>query len=177
MSLKLRLATALIYPLGDAIAQLILHEFSFYRVLSLTILALVFYQWEIPTWFQFLDSIEISNQKTTTIPMFHTVLHQDSKLNWLGRTVGAMIYFNPLWIARHMFFISLSRGNLESVGFNALILSSVILGTKSFLVNLPISILGNFIVQVKLKLEHRFLGSVILTSLLTICYAMAHRFL
>jgi hypothetical protein len=61
--------------------------------------------------------------------------------------------------------------------FNELILSSLTLGLKSFLVNLPISLLGNFIVQAKLKFEHRFLGSVILTSLLTICYALAHHFL
>ena len=60
MSLKLRLATALIYPLGDAIAQLILHEFSFYRVLSLTILALVFYQWEIPAWFKLINKLIVT---------------------------------------------------------------------------------------------------------------------
>lgn len=159
MNIKTRLGTALIYPIGDGIAQLILQEFSIYRFLSLTFLAFAFYSWEIPGWFKLLDS-------------------KNYKLNWLGRTIGAILYFNPLWIARHMFFISLGKVNsLCAINLNELIISSLILGTKSFIINLPISVLGNFIVQVKLKLKHRFLGSVILTSLFAICYALIYRFL
>lgn len=176
MNLKIRLWTALIYPLGDAIAQLILQEFNFYRVLSLTFLALAFYQWEIPRWFKLLDNTVILKSKVN--PVISLVVTDDCKLNWFGRTLGAIIYFNPLWIARHMFFISLSTMNgFELINFNSLITGSLILGVKSFLVNLPISLAGNFIVQVKLGFKHRFLGSVILTSLMTICYALAHRFL
>ncbi len=174
MTIRTRLLTALIYPLGDIVAQVILQEFHLYRVISLTFLAFAFYQWEIPRWFKFLDNITASKP----ISILSLSLTNNNKLNWLGKTLGAMSYFNPLWIARHMFFISLSTINwLGVIDFKGLILSSLILGTKSFLVNLPISILGNYIVQARLKLEYRFLGSVILTSLMTICYALAHRFL
>ena len=177
MNIKVRLITTLIYPLGDAVAQLILQEFSLRRFLSLTFLALAFYQWEIPKWFKLLDTIVVPAHKISIMPMAGTVLTKEYKLNWFGRTLGAMIYFNPLWIARHMLFISLGKSSWGLINFNELVLSSLTLGVKSFLVNLPISIAGNYIVQAKLKLEYRFLGSVILTSLLTICYAMAHYFL
>jgi len=176
MTLKARLITALIYPFGDLAAQFILQEFNICRVLSLTFLAFAFYQWEIPKWFKFLDDVSISQGEINVISRF--LINEDSKLNWLGKTLGAMLYFNPLWIARHMFFISISKTNCFGLNsFNELILSSLTLGVKSFLVNLPVTLIGNFIVQAKLKLKYRFLGSVLLTSLLTICYALAYRFL
>ncbi len=169
MNIKTRLGTALIYPAGDLIAQFILQEFSLYRTLSLTFLALAFYQWEVPMWFKMLDKFVFLKDKKNS---------DSHKLNWLGRTIGAIIYFNPLWIARHMFFISLGKvGYSGLANLNELLLNSLILGGKSFLINLPISFIGNFIVQVKLKLEHRFLGSVILTNIMAICYAIAYRFL
>ncbi len=177
MNMKPRLGTALIYPVGDLIAQFTLQEFSLYRTLSLTFLALAFYQWEIPRWFKMLDNFVVLKDKKINSLVASFVLSDSGQLNWLGRTIGAIIYFNPLWIARHMFFISLGNvGYSGLVDFNELLLSSLMLGGKSFLINLPISFIGNFIVQVKLKLEHRFLGSVILTNIMAICYAIAYRF-
>ena len=124
MSIRTRLLTALIYPLGDIVAQLVLQELSFYRVLSLTFLAFAFYQWEIPRWFKFLDNIIISKH----ISVLGLTLTANNKLNWLGKTLGAISYFNPLWIGRHMFFISLSTINwLEVIDFKGLVLSSLIL--------------------------------------------------
>jgi len=173
MNIKSRLLIALIYPFGDLTAQLILQEFNLYRTISLCFLAFTFYQWEIPQWFKILDATHIKNP----IPLETILLNENHKLNWLGRTIGAIIYFNPLWIARHMFFIALGNVGFNFTGIGKLLLSSLTLGFESFLLNLPISILGNYLVQVKLNFKYRFLGSAILTCLLTICYALAYSFL
>ena len=174
MNIKTRFLTALIYPFGDVVAQLILGELSLWRFLSLCFLAFAFYIWEIPKWFNMLDSVKTEKSNLIT----KLFLTKDFRLNWLGRTFGAIAYFNPLWIARHMFFISLSKVSCFCLfGFVGLISSSLVLGVKSFLANLPISIIGNYIIQVKLKSEYRFLGSVLLSSFMAICYALAYKFL
>ena len=145
----------LVYPAGDAVAQSILGDINPYRSLALLIAAALFYSIEIPKWFGMLEKY---------CP------------NRFGKTVGAVLYFNPLWIARHMLVIKFG----ESYFNHSILLKEIplclMLGLKSFLANIPISIIGNYIVQVKVPFQYRFLGSVILTGIFAIVYAFAYKF-
>ncbi|EKE02669.1 MAG: hypothetical protein ACD_20C00347G0006 [uncultured bacterium] len=167
----------LLYPIGDGLGQLISQEFHPYRVLAITIAALLFYQWEIPLWFKLLDNFKIQQGQLKNSFNFKILLNENGKLNWLGKTIGAISYFNPIWIARHMFILTLGTTPLILINAQSAISNSLILGLKSFIVNLPLSFIGNYVVQNKLPLNYRFLGSVILTCLFTISYALAYRFL
>lgn len=86
----------------------------------------------------------------------------------LTKTGLAILYFNPLWIARHLLFIKLFSGQLEAIGFNLLEIAF-----WSFLVNIPISFVANYIIQNRFKLKWRFLGSAIFSAVMAIYYALS----
>lgn len=131
----------LLYPLGDLIAQLMLNHFCLERLIAITLMGGLVYRFEIPRWFLTLDnwsSPEINQAflKPQHSPMLGMALYlikpfitlevndsdaaYDGKrplktghLNWLGRTIGGMAYFNPLWIARHIFVIYLATHHFQ----------------------------------------------------------------
>ncbi len=152
----------LLYPIGDLIGQLLLGKFEPERILVMTLVGGLLYRFEIPAWFKKLDSFEIAGEK----------------LNWIGRTVGAMLYFNPLWIARHVFFIYLATHQFQlgpdMRSFGAVILDCLSVGIKSFITNLPISVLGNLIIQTKLPVQYRFAGSATLSAIFAVSYAIEY---
>ena len=86
----------------------------------------------------------------------------------LTKTVLAILYFNPLWIARHLLFIKLFSSQFEAIGFNILEIAF-----WSFLVNIPISFLANYIIQNRFKLKWRFLGSAVFSAMMAIYYALS----
>ncbi len=86
----------------------------------------------------------------------------------LTKTGLAIAYFNPLWIARHLLFIKLFSGQLEAIGWNLLIIAF-----WSFLANILISFIANFIIQNKIHLQWRFLASAIFSALMAIYYALS----
>lgn len=86
----------------------------------------------------------------------------------LTKTVLAIVYFNPLWIARHLLFIKLFSGELNAIGFNLLEIAF-----WSFLVNIPISFIANYIIQNRFKLKWRFIGSAIFSAIMAIYYALS----
>ena len=86
----------------------------------------------------------------------------------LTKTVLAVLYFNPLWIARHLLFIKLFSCQFEAIGFNLLEIAC-----WSFLVNIPISFIANYIIQNRFKLKWRFLGSAIFSAIMAIYYALS----
>ena len=86
----------------------------------------------------------------------------------LTKTVLAIIYFNPLRIARHLLFIKLFSGQFEAIGYNLLEIAF-----WSFLVNIPISFIANYIIQNRFKLKWRFLGSAIFSAIMAIYYALS----
>lgn len=145
----------LAYPAGDAVAQMILGGFNPFRSLALLFTAAFFYSIEIPKWFGMLEKYYPSP---------------------LGKTIGAVFYFNPLWIARHMLAIKFGESCFNLSILLKEIPLCLMLGLKSFLANIPISFIGNYIVQVKVPFQYRFLGSVILTGILAIAYAFAYKF-
>jgi len=86
----------------------------------------------------------------------------------LAKTVLAVLYFNPLWIARHLLFIKLFSGQFEGIGFNLMQTA-----LWSFLVNIPISFIANYVIQNRIKLKWRFLGSATFSALMAIYYALS----
>ncbi|WP_206539796.1 hypothetical protein [Psychroserpens damuponensis] len=144
---------ALIYSAGDTIAAILLHEFSWYRLLGMMLIGATFYAFEIPNYFDWIV------KKTQFLKGIKATL---------TKTVLAIGYFNPLWIARHLLFIKLFSGQFEAIGFNL-----IEIAFWSFLVNIPISFIANYIIQNRFKLKWRFLGSAVFSALMAIYYALS----
>ena len=86
----------------------------------------------------------------------------------LAKTGLAIAYFNPLWIFRHLVFIKLFSGNYVQIYSKLLLIAC-----WSFLANIPISIIANYIIQNKMHLNWRFMASAIFSGLMAIYYALS----
>ncbi|MFO1386773.1 MAG: hypothetical protein U1F55_11495 [Chitinivorax sp.] len=107
----------LIYSSGDSIAALLLGEFSLTRLAVIALLGSTVYALEIPNWFYQVDRM---------VPPGGTRAA-------LLRTLLALAYFNPLWVARHMALIGwASSGTLP--GWSILAIAS-----HAFALNIPAS--------------------------------------
>lgn len=164
------------YPAGDLLGQLLMGQFSFSRMIVLTLVGGVIYKWEIPRWF---SHIEKQNFKAQTIdkykvlkPFTQTLENGQIKFNWIGKTLCASLYFNPIWIFRHLLFILLAITPLTALVFPDFLTSTLIIATISFFTNLPITVVGNYLIQEHLSLKYRFMGSALLTTVLNIKYAI-----
>ncbi len=144
---------ALIYSSGDTVAALLLHQFQWSRFVGMIILGATFYAIEIPNYFSWIV------RKTQSL--------NGIKLT-IGKTLLALLYFNPLWIARHLFFIKLFSGNFEELKLHL-----IQIAFWSFLANIPISFTANYIIQNKISLKWRFLSSAIFSALMAIYYALS----
>ncbi len=144
---------ALIYSAGDTIASFLLDEFMWSRLIGMLFIGATVYAFEIPNYFYWIEkkTINLSGISKT-----------------LAKTALAILYFNPLWITRHLFFIKLFSGNLQEVSNNILIIA-----LWSFLVNIPISFIANYIIQNKFKIKWRFIASAIFSGLMAIYYAFS----
>jgi len=144
---------AIIYSAGDTIASLLLDEFSIYRLLGMMFVGATIYAFEIPNYFDWIV------KKTKDIVGIKQTL---------AKTVLAIAYFNPLWIFRHLAFIKLFSGNYHQINTHLLQIA-----VWSFLVNIPISFVANYLIQNKFKLQWRFMASAIFSALMAIYYAMS----
>ncbi len=144
---------AIIYSSGDLVASLLLGQFSAYRLLGMILLGATLYAIEIPNYFAW---IETKTKEITGVKKMFT------------KTIIAILYFNPLWIARHLLFIKLFSGN-----FNQINLHLLEIALWSFLVNIPISFIANYLIQNKVNLDWRFLASAIFSALMAIYYALS----
>jgi hypothetical protein len=147
------LSGMVVYAAGEAIAMLILGAFSFPRMLGMMLLGGTVYALEIPAYFAWIA------HKTA------------SMLGWKGqilRAVAAWVYFNPLWIARHLAFTKIFSGAWSEVS-SALLPIAV----SSFFWSMPFSLAGNFVVQNYVPEKHRFLASGVVSGLHAIYYALS----
>ena len=144
---------ALIYSAGDLIASLFLGEFSWMRLFGIVLVGATIYAFEIPNYFAWID------KKTASLQGIKKTL---------AKTGLAIAYFNPLWIFRHLAFIKLFSGNYEQINSNLLQVAF-----WSFLANIPISFVANYIIQNSIKLNWRFLASAIFSALMAIYYALS----
>lgn len=143
----------IVYPLGDTIGAALVGALDPVRCVGMLLLGGTLYAWEIPACFRWIER----RAPGTMAPTRRAVV----------RTTLALCYFNPLWIARHLAFITLFMGRWDDV--NPSLLRTAAL---SWAVNIPLAVLGNFVIQVALPLKHRFLGSAVFSALMVIYYAL-----
>lgn len=143
----------LIYAAGDTAAALLLHQFSWDRLAGLALVGGTLYAWEVPAYFRWID------RRVPPAP------------GWgrrLGRAALSLGYFNPLWIARHLLFIRLFAGQWHLV-------SAELLGvaTRSFLANVPVSFVANYVIQNHVPPRWRFVASATFSGLMAVYYALS----
>ena len=143
----------LIYTIGDTIAALIAQEFDWIRMLGVLVIGATVYAFEIPNYFRWID---------------RQVKEQGSRQASLKRMLLALLYFNPLWIARHILFVKLVSGAFSEIGWDVLRV-----GFISFLVNIPVSLVANYLIQNKVQLKYRFFASAIFSGLMAIYYSLS----
>jgi len=142
-----------IYVYGDTIAALILKDFMVTRFLGILLVGATLYAFEIPNYFTWIE-----NQTRK----YHGIASS------LYKTGFAVLYFNPLWIARHLFFIKFFSGQYTAVSWDLLRI-----GTFSFLANIPVSLIANYFIQNRINANWRFFASALFSALMAIYYAMS----
>ena len=143
-----------IYAGGDSVAAAILGEFGWLRVAGMMAVGGLLYAWEIPAFYGWIDR----------------VTHKGGRGGGLKRTLLATLFFNPLWIARHLAFVKLFSGRTGEIGWA--LLST---GCYSFVGSIPIALVGNYLIQVATPLRHRFLASAFFSALMVVYYAASSR--
>jgi hypothetical protein len=143
----------LIYALGDSVAALITDDFDWYRMVGIMIIGATLYAFEIPNYFKWIDR-KIQGNNT-----FKSASQ---------RALLAMLYFNPLWIARHILLIRLFTASTADIGWNLLVIGGI-----SFLVNIPVSFFANYLIQNKINLKHRFIASAIFSGIMAVYYSLS----
>ena len=143
----------LIYLIGDTTAAIILGEFSLIRVLGVFVLGATWYAIEIPACYRWID------KKTE---------HLEGIKKSFFKTFWATAYFNPLWIARHLFFIELFSQDFHEINKNLLWIAWL-----SFIVNIPITVVANYLIQNKVNDDWRFIASSLFSAIMVVYYAMS----
>jgi hypothetical protein len=149
---KTSLTGALIYLSGDSIAALITGQFSLFRALGILLVGASFYAIEIQTYFAWIE------KKMKNLPDRNRKVY---------KTFLALLYFNPLWIARHMVFIALFSGKLPDMDTQVLWLA-----LTGFVYNIPVSVLANYLIQNVVSLHWRFPASASFSGLMAIYYSL-----
>lgn len=139
--------------MGDTIAALLLGEFSVYRLVGMILVGALLYSLEIPSYFKWIDKVTASYKGISRT---------------LAKTGLAISYFNPLWIFRHLAFIKLFSGDYDLINADL-----VLVAFYSFLANIPISFVANYLIQNKIKINWRFMASAIFSALMAIYYALS----
>ncbi|MFC3193034.1 hypothetical protein ACFODZ_02155 [Marinicella sediminis] len=142
---------ALLFGLFDTAAALMLGEFSWLRTFGMAAVGGTFYAIEIPSYFAWLE------QRSQ---------HMSQRQKALFKTGMAVVYFNPLWIARHMCFIYWLNGQTIDLG----VLHSA---WQSFLYGMPVSAVFNYLIQNHIAIKHRFLASSLFSGCMAIFYAVS----
>lgn len=140
----------LIYGAGDAAAAALGGEFAARRLVGMALVGATLYALEIPAWFRWID---------------RRSPRAGAAAAW-RRTGWAMLYFNPLWIARHLLFIRLFQGRFDLIRW-----SLVSAGAGSFLVNVPISAAANWLIQNRVPAPWRFAASATFSAMMAVYYA------
>ncbi len=141
----------LIYGGGDALAALILGQFSLTRFAVMALLGASLYALEVPNWFHLIDRL---------------VPGRGALFATLSRTALALLYFNPLWIARHLAIIQWASGSRPDW-------SLLSVGASAFLANIPLALAANWLIQNRLPESWRFTASALYSALMALYYALS----
>ena len=164
----------LIYGVGDTIAALLSGEFVLLRLIGMSFVGALIYGAEIPHYFRWVDKrtqdhkahLKSSEGKRENPPVFPQRWKRS-----LHRTLLAMLYFNPLWIMRHLVFIALFSGAFGSVS-----LSLFYVALHSFLIAIPITATANLFIQNSIPLTYRFMASAFFSCGMAIYYPLMSSF-
>ncbi len=141
-----------VYAAGDSFAALLTGEFLYQRLLGMLILGGTLYAWEIPNYFQYLDR---------RIP-------GADLLSSLQRMLCSSLFFNPLWIARHLVFIECFAGQWQAINVDILFIA-----TYSFVYAVPASLLVNYMIQNKTPLHWRYITSSVFSAFMAVYFALS----
>ena len=179
------ITAGVIFTIGDLISQLINWKVSgtnpsLSRTVGMFLVGTFLYPLEIDAYFRWLaNSRWRVNLESSTLGKLLASLFQKEgdalKLTAIGRTIGAALFFNPIWVARHFTFIELFTKLPQGVNLKFIVtyfISSLKPGLISFIYGLPLSLIGNYVVQEKMRLELRVIGSAILTLIFAIYYGV-----
>lgn len=143
----------LIYMTGDTIAAFISGDASLTRSIGMFVIGSTLYAYEIRNYFRWIE-----NKANELHGMKKTML----------KTVMALTYFNPVWIARHLCFIYLLTAQWQLISLGVLKAASL-----SFLFNIPVSVTANYLIQNRIPLTYRFWASAVFSGLMAIYYSMS----
>lgn len=138
---------------GDTIAAFFNNEGDIWRSLGIFVIGSTLYALEIKTYFRWID------KKVNVFAGLKRV--------WI-KTCLALLYFNPLWIARHLCIVFLLSDKVDQI--NVTLLKTAF---NAFLVNIPVSVFANYIIQNKTPLEYRFWASALFSGVMAIYYSMS----
>jgi hypothetical protein len=143
---------AIIYSFGDSCAALLTGEFQFSRLIGMMLLGGSLYAIEIPCYFAWIERR----------------FNKPGITNGIKRAVAAEVYFNPLWIARHIAFINCFSGQFAALQWNL-----IDVGLDSFIHILPLALLANYVIQNLIPYTWRFLASASFSALMAIYYSLS----
>ena len=151
------LAGFFIYGTGDVIAALLAGDASLGRAFGMAICGAFIYAAEIPTYFAWIAKKTANTNQARAI---------------LLRPLLALLYFNPLWIARHLAIISLVSGTIE-----ALSVAIFYQAAKSFIIAIPVTFVANLFIQSAIPLRYRFIASALFSCAMAIYYPLTAKYL
>ena len=151
------LSGLLIFSSGDTIAAIIQDDFMWSRLLGIALTGAFLYALEIPAYFKWIDKVTLKGQAGK--PKIKTAI---------VRMLLAQLFFNPLWIARHMLFIHLFTGNYSAISPNLLLSGSI-----SFLYALPVTLIVNYLTQNLVGIRYRFIVTALFSAVIAVYYAMS----
>ncbi|MFO1520558.1 MAG: hypothetical protein U1G05_00650 [Kiritimatiellia bacterium] len=143
----------LIYASGDGAAMLISGRFCWLRLAGMALAGGLWYAWEIPLVYRWIE------RRTESLA---------GRARSLARTGWAMLYFNPLWIARHLLWIRLLEGVRPLADFGLLAIA-----TKSFVTSIPMAVAANHVIQNHIPMRWRFPASALFSALMAVYYALS----
>ncbi|MBA4250428.1 MAG: hypothetical protein C0425_02660 [Chlorobiaceae bacterium] len=142
----------LIYCIGDTIAALITNDFSISRMIGILLMGATIYAFEIPNYLAWLNNRNFGSS---------------AKANII-RMVLFSLYFNPLWIARHLLLLNIFSGDFQKINWSLMSIS-----LDSFIYSIPISLAGNYVIQNVIPFQHRFPSTAIFSGFMAIYYALS----
>ncbi len=143
---------AIIYSIGDTIAQLIVHNFSYTRLLGIIFLGGIVYAFEIPNYLYWLNKKFSDNKFSTKILA----------------AVLFTLYFNPFWIARHILVLDFFQGSWGQINWHLLQI-----GWESFIYSVIFVVPFNYLIANVIPYRWRFISTGVFSGIMAIYYALS----
>jgi hypothetical protein len=94
--------------------------------------------------------------------------YKDDLFSKLLSTLLFTLYFNPLWIARHLLILDLFRGNFNQINWDLLRI-----GLNSFLYSFFFTLPVNYIIINKVPKKWKFAVTAVFSSSMAVFYALS----